>query len=58
MAWPGGPLGDVFEFLAPSGGPYYVIVAKYVLVNGEWVPTRGCATVLIPPLVGPLQKGV
>jgi len=50
MEWPEGVLGDKLIFLAPSGGPYHVIVAKYVLVKGEWVPTRACATVEVPAL--------
>jgi len=51
MEWPDGVLGDKLIFLAPSGGPYHVIVAKYVQdKSGAWVPTRGCATVEIPAL--------
>jgi len=48
MEWPNGPLGDVMLFNAPTGGPYRLIVAKYVLVEKVWVPTRACSTVEVP----------
>jgi len=49
MDWPDGVLGDRMTFLAPSGGPYFLIVAKYVQdKTGAWIPTRGCDTVVIP----------
>lgn len=55
MVWPDGVLSDHFDFHTPAGGPYQLIVAKYVFVcddeekeppcPGRWVPTRACATV-------------
>lgn len=53
MAWPNGPLAPDFLFYSPLGGPYEIVVAKFV----DDLPVRAGVTVVIPPSPGATDRG-